>query len=73
MYSHGYLVKSNSPILLEVGLFRLILVYSTSFLLIPTYCGWLWVIPYFIKKAKVHKARQNVETLKKVNARKARK
>ena len=47
------------------------MVYSTAFLLIPA-C-WLWVVPHFIKKVKAHKARQKLETLNKVKARKVRK
>ena len=31
-------------------LFRLVLVYYNSFLLIPACYGWLWVVPHFIQK-----------------------
>ena len=44
------------------------MVYSTSFLFIPGWCGWLWVVPYFIKKVKAHKTRQKLETLEKGKA-----
>ena len=32
-----------------------------SFLLIPSCCGWFWVVPHFIKKVKTGKARKKNE------------
>ena len=35
-------------------------------MLIPAYCGWFWVVPNFTKNLRTLKARQKMETLKKV-------
>ena len=40
---------------------------------IVAFCGWLWVVPHFVKEMNAHKACQKFETLKKVKARKVRK
>ena len=37
-------------------------------MLIPAYCGWFWVVPNFTKILRTLKARQKLETLKKVMA-----
>ena len=66
-YSHGYLIKSNSPISPELllwivqaifDLFYLVLAHSSLFLLAMG-CST------FYKKVKAHKVRQKLETLKK--------
>ena len=56
-----------------LGLFKILLVYSTSFLLILACCCLVWVIAHFVKKVEAHKALRKLETLKKVKARKVRK
>ena len=72
-YLHGYLVKNNSQILPVIlaclsyfGLFYLVLPYSSLLRLVKG-CST------FYRKVKARKVRQNLETLKKVKAGKARK
>ena len=74
-YLHGYLVKSNSPILSGVvlaysGFFLFILPRSYLFLLVAVGSGFFCI---FLKGIKVRKARKKMKARKRVKRRQLKK